>query len=490
MEGKKKKYKRKNSSVKSRKKIKRSSLSNEELLDQIITKKSKKKKGIKLVEETQPEIEIPEYSKQYVDERLREINKLIKAKKVSNDELYDLLQERKELNKYKRKYKVFEEKKEPETIPETTPEVEVVEEKKIEVKEEVKPEEEPVFKEKASINDLKKVRNQNIVIIIILLALLIGLIMGITLFVMRNKEDPSSHLLVVEENNEEELKEDKEKELAELYEKCLVRPLDDKDRTEDVIKAEDDLKSYLSKYKTSVGYVDLDYGYTFNYNENQVYYAASTTKILVVLYLYKEAANGNVDLEKTIKYTSSDRWSASPEMSKVKYGTNVSLRTLSKYTLTVSDNTAYQMLVKYVGRKKIIEFARSLGAKHTFTGDNFGSIDVNDGINYWKAVNEFINNSGDLGEELKGYMVAAEQNGLSFDQNGIQAAHKYGEYSPIYHDLGIVYSSHPYIVVILTREYGKTMLNKIQDINSKIYELHLKYYTNRENVCHLEVYGS
>ena len=91
MEGKKKKYKRKNSSVKSRKKIERSSLSNEELLDQIITKKSKKKKGIKLVEETQPEIEIPEYSKQYVDERLREINKLIKAKKVSNDELYDYL---------------------------------------------------------------------------------------------------------------------------------------------------------------------------------------------------------------------------------------------------------------------------------------------------------------------------------------------------------------------------------------------------------------
>ena len=258
MEGKKKKYKRKNSSVKSRKKIERSSLSNEELLDQIITKKTKKKKGIKLIEETQPEIEIPEYSKQYVDKRLREVNKLIKAKKVSNDELYDLLQERKELNKQKRKYKVFEEKKEPETIPETTPEIEVIEEKKVEVKEEVQPDEETVFKEKASINDLKKVRNQNIVIIIILLALLIGLITGITLFVMRNKRDPSSHLLVVDEKNEEEPKEDKEKELAELYEKCLVRPIDDKDRTEDIIKAEEDLKSYLGKYKTSVGYVDLD----------------------------------------------------------------------------------------------------------------------------------------------------------------------------------------------------------------------------------------
>ena len=477
-----------NSSVKSRKKIERSTLSNEELLEQILNKKKTKK----VVKKEPEKLEIPKYNKQYVDKRLREINKKIKDPTTPSDELYDLLQEKKELNKQKRLLKQLEpqEEKKPKKTVKKVPKEEVTvppEESVPEVVEE--PVAEPVT-EPPPIEEHKKVKRKDIILIMIFLALLIGLVVGIITFAIKNKKVTNDDTPVIQEEDNKEDEEAKERErLAKLYDECLARPIDERDRTEEVIKAEEDLKSYLGKYRTSVGYKDLEMGYTFSYNENQVYYAASSVKILAVLYLYNEASKGNIDLETTLKYTTKDRWSASPEMSKVKFGTSLSLRTLSKYTLTVSDNTAYQMLVKYIGRKKIIEFGKSMGAKRTFNGgDNFGNIDVHDALVYWTYVNDFINNNGELGQELKSYMISAEQNGLILEQYGVEAAHKYGEYSPFYHDNGIVYSNHPYIVSILTREYGKTMIDKVKDINEHIYELHLMYYQNRENICKSEVY--
>ena len=46
--------------------------------------------------------------------------------------------------------------------------------------------------------------------------------------------------------------------------------------------------------------------------------------------------------------------------------------------------------------------------------------------------NDFINNNGELGLELKSYFVEADQNGLKFEELGIEAAHKYGEYQKFY----------------------------------------------------------
>lgn len=455
-------------------------------------------------------------NKQIVEQKLKEINKKIKSIDTSSDELYDLILEKKktqkELNQIKKLEKEAKEKEKKEDsfvelpsgeeleLPKLKKEVieqeevsEEVSEETQEIQDEVDIKEntsdEIITEDKDLVLDNKKFNN--VLILMFVLSLVLGLLVGICLYFVKNKT------VKVESNSKNEIVDVAdsvivtEDDRLDEYTKCLDRPLDDKDRTDEIINTENDLRNYLSKYKVSLGYKDYDTGYEFYYNEKPVYYAASSTKILVVLYLYTEAAKGNIDLETTIKYNSIDKWSASPEMGKVRIGSNVSLRMLSKYTLTVSDNTAYQMLVKYVGRNKIKQFGKDLGAKYTFVGgDNFGSITVNDGLIYWDYVYKFINENGELGKELKNYMISAEQNGLSLDKYGIQAAHKYGEYSPNYHDLGIVFSKHPYRVVILTKEYGKNMVSKIQDINNKIYELHLKYYENRKNICNNEIYGN
>ena len=279
----------------------------------------------------------------------------------------------------------------------------------------------------------------------------------------------------------------------ELYQSCLTRELSENDRTQDIISKENELNEYLSNnYVASVLYEDLSLGFTYGYNTSNVYYAASTAKTLGALYIYTKAASGELNLDETMIYSSKYKWRSSKEMANYSFGQEVTLRNLVKYSITVSDNSAHQMLVSYIGRSKLKEFGLSLGAKNTLSGyDNFGDISVEDAIIYMKALNNFIESNGELGQELKSYFVSAEQNDLELIDLNIQAAHKYGHYSNYYHDIGIVYDEKPYAVAILTREGNKSNYEaKIKDINARIYELHRLYNDTRQSMCWLEVYGN
>lgn len=277
-----------------------------------------------------------------------------------------------------------------------------------------------------------------------------------------------------------------------LYEECLRRPISDVDITDEIKFAEKELTNYISNnYAASIYYEDLSLGFSYSYNVDEIYYAASTIKSLGALYIYTKAAAGELDLDDTVKYTSKFVWGSSKKMKTHKLGEEISLRTLVEYSITVSDNSAYQMIVSFIGREKLKEFGKGLGAQYTLYGsDNFGSITVNDAIIYMKALNSFINNNGELGQELKSYFVSADQNGLALNDLEIEAAHKYGEYSPYYHDIGIVYDDKPYVVAILTAEKKGDYQGKIKEINKHIYDLHELYYSTREQMCYTEVYGN
>ncbi len=509
MEGKKKKKKysnnKKKTSVKSKKKVQKkvqkTNLSNEELVEKIMNKK----KGKSTKKSTKNDSNLPsnqQDNKQTVEKRLKEINKQLKENNLSGDALYDLLAEKKKLNKELTKIRNANKQgtgNKPTTHNKTQtskkPVVKPLPPKEEPKKEEqpkgliVKPKEEPK-EEVFPVVEISPKKNHFTLFSI--LTLLIGIVLGSFIYLKYIKKVPIETLIP---NKEEEIKEDEEaKEQARLlglYNDCLARPLDEIDRTDFIINAEKELTTYLGKYKTSVGYKDINMGYEYYYNQDKLYYAASSIKALSALYIYEEASKGNIDLDSTLKYTSRHKMGASLEMSKIPLNSEVKIRDLVRYTVVVSDNSAYSMLVSYIGKGKLRNYGKALGAKYTLLGgDNFGSINVSDGLIYWKAINEFMNNNGELGEELRSYFISAEQNELKIPKEGIMAAHKYGEYSPNYHDLGVVYSSNPYYVAILTREFGKNMHKVIQDINNHVYDLHLKYYQNRENICKIEIYGN
>lgn len=325
--------------------------------------------------------------------------------------------------------------------------------------------------------------------ILLLIIFLVGVVFSISKIsdeVAEYKVQKTEEKRILEEQKrlEEEAKR-KEK----LYNECLSRKATDADYTIEIVNAQKELTDYIKKnYSASVSYEDLTYGYTFNYKEDTIYYAASTIKALVALYIYTNAAEGKINLDDTITYSSKFKVSYSTGVSKHKLGSKIKIRDLVKYSIIYSDNSAHQMLISYIGKSKLKSFGKSLGAKNTLNGgDNFGNTSSADGLIYMKAVNNFIENNGALGEELRSFFVSSQQKELSV--NNLEVAHKYGLYKKYYHNMGIVYDERPYVVSVMTLEGTDQQEKAINNISAKVYELHNLFQVNRENVCKIEIYG-
>lgn len=331
---------------------------------------------------------------------------------------------------------------------------------------------------KEEISEIVEKKNYGQAFILVVLILLFLAICGAAIYNIK----PSN---AKKEDRTTKREEPKEGLNIEDYNDCLNKKYNIEDTNEKIEEYITDINSFLSTtYNVSIIYKDLEREYTYTYNTNRVYYAASTIKALVALYTYEKAREGEINLDDTLTYNMFYPLDASKYMSTKNYGDKISFRDLVKYTVEVSDNTAYKMLLDHFGKAKISEYGQSLGATNTLdTEDIYGNITPEDAIKYMQALNDFINNNGELGIELKTYFINAEQNDLALPEENIEAAHKYGEYSNSYHDIGIVYAEHPYLLVVLTEEGSKDFQSIVKDISKKIYELHKLYYSNREQIC-------
>ena len=206
----------------------------------------------------------------------------------------------------------------------------------------------------------------------------------------------------------------------------------------------ENLEKYIKEknYKVSIGYINLKTGYQYLYKPETIYYGASLVKTVDALYIYEKL---NFD-EMTRK--------------------NV------EKAISVSDNTAHRNLVDQIGIENLRAYGRNLGAKNFLTRSNsdyFGNTTVYDQIAIWKYLYNFINTNS-KGNELKQYFINDYYSFMQFE--GIPTTmHKYGWYGDYYHDVGIVYSNNPYLLVILTKHGAGNYRTITADLSKKIYEL-------------------
>lgn len=207
-----------------------------------------------------------------------------------------------------------------------------------------------------------------------------------------------------------------------------------------------ELTSYIKNkgYNVSVGYKNINTGYTYSYNASKLYYGASLIKTLDALYVYEK-------MELTDE-----------------------LRTLVKNAISVSSNSAHQKLITKIGFNNLKSYGVSLGANNTLKGsDDFGYTTVNDQMAVLSYLYNFVN-SNELGNELKQYFINDYFNYLLFSDSPV-IMHKYGYYGSYFHDVGIVLDDEPYFIVILSLEGKSDFASIIQDLSKKIYELHKDY---------------
>ena len=230
---------------------------------------------------------------------------------------------------------------------------------------------------------------------------------------------------------------------------------------------------YLKNNKVAFYYEDKKNN-IFSFNKDICFYAASSIKILVCLLLYRLIDESKVDINEKILVKLED---LKQDTGIIKFNTEdkeYTIGELIKLCIVESDNTAYIKLVNYVGKDKLEEYGKSLGAKHTMEGiDLFGIINCTDMLVYWKEVKDYIEN-GKHGLEFKDYLSNPSVKLINVLNNNF--VRKYGSWDIAYHEAGYVESDNEYYLMVLTQinkeEYKEEFINKtaslLDDINKEL----------------------
>jgi Beta-lactamase class A len=239
----------------------------------------------------------------------------------------------------------------------------------------------------------------------------------------------------------------------------------------------------------SLYYQDIERGYTYSYNDSQVYYAASCLKAPFALAILQAAtdeadaiASGSAaekvyDFEQTYTYTKADSQSGSGVIIDSADGTVYTYRQLIELMLTQSDNVAFNQLKKKYGTSTFWTLVSKLGT--TAMKKDLATMTASDGGKVMAAIYKFMQSDSPYAQFMYDAMTTSNHRVMIPSAvSGKVVAHKYGWDTGAYHDMGIVFDKNPYVVVILTDfDIGGTEVdNYIRSVIKLVDKLHENFY--------------
>lgn len=178
-------------------------------------------------------------------------------------------------------------------------------------------------------------------------------------------------------------------------------------------------------------------------NPRATFEAASLGKLPVMLALYRAAAAGEVDLDAEITLLASDvRPQGSGVLKDYPVGTTMTLRECAFYLMQESDNSAWIMLERYLGRAAVVSVLERVGTDNlSYGGYAYGfQTSPADVMLMLKAVADPGFTSPELSEEMLDAMTdtAYEDRLPARLPEDTRVAHKIGSYSHTFSDAGVV----------------------------------------------------
>ena len=206
---------------------------------------------------------------------------------------------------------------------------------------------------------------------------------------------------------------------------------------------------------------DLGSSYVSGYNMNEVMPAASTIKIPVMVEVFRQMEAGNFDLNRRVELLASDRDWGSGAIADSPVGETFSVSTLLAQMITVSDNTAANMLIRLVGRQRINQTMQSLGLDHTLLSDYIHTegwgvrqtlrttpadmVSLLSQMAQKKLIDQWSS------QQMIDILEHQEINTLLPEPlPSIPIAHKTGSFNDTLNDVGIIYADQPYVIAVLT----------------------------------------
>ena len=274
---------------------------------------------------------------------------------------------------------------------------------------------------------------------------------------------------------------------TEVYKKCMDNDvLKEEDFSEELINKKNEIIGLYNGVNANFMYTDLESDYSFGEDEEKELYAASVTKLPAVLYAYKQADEGKLDLNKELTYLAKYKASGSGIIKKDSVGTKYKIGTVLEYTIKYSDNIGYSMLLDELGGRNVVkEYWANLGYNIKYS-DNFGNLSPSLGNGYIKEVYKYYLTGKENAKKLVDDMKNSAN--LEYVKSGdIEVAHKYGEYvegGGYYNDVSLNFTDHPFALSITsTLGYSDTMKNLFLQTHKLSIEFNQMYYKEKENYC-------
>lgn len=248
------------------------------------------------------------------------------------------------------------------------------------------------------------------------------------------------------------------------------------------------LEQRISQYMEEQGgrmglyFIDVHSGTNFGIGEREPFTAASSIKAPIVLYLLQQVAEGKITLEEQMIYQEATDYSGGAGAIQffTADGTPYSLGVLANLAISVSDNIAWKMLLRRLGKDNIGAYFLSLGGETVYPDGANVSTARDLGI-YLQALLDFTAEHPELGERLLDTMSHTIYDNEGIPPGipaGVRVAHKVGTVTGIANDIGIVFlDDHPYILSVMTEGVGEDIddgFAAIEEISRMVYQFQRK----------------
>ncbi len=213
--------------------------------------------------------------------------------------------------------------------------------------------------------------------------------------------------------------------------------------------------------RAAIAVTDLATGYTSGYNMNEVMPAASTIKIPIMVEVFWQMAEGNFDLNRRVELLPGDRDWGSGDIADSPVGATFPVSMLLTQMITVSDNTAANMLIRLVGRRHINKTMARLGLHHTHLTDYIRTAEWSVRTALRTTPSDMVTLLGDMAKDKLIDQWSSKQMIAILEHQEINTllpeplpqipiAHKTGSFDDTLNDVGIVYAEEPYVIAVLT----------------------------------------
>ena len=224
--------------------------------------------------------------------------------------------------------------------------------------------------------------------------------------------------------------------------------------------------------KVAIYYDDL-HGNILSINEKEIYNAASCIKIFILIELFNQINNGNINRELELTYLDKHYVNGSGVIRYLSKGIKLPVLDIATLMMIISDNVATNMLIDFLGIDKINKTIENIGCRDTKLYSEFKSVEnevfsettAYDYYLVWKKLNDYELFDKDTTQEIIDIIKNQKYHEMVGD--GIDKVYKEvenpivnyivtksGKYQSVRNDGGIVSTKYGnYILTIFIKDF-------------------------------------